>query len=194
MRPCAPSWPTWSTARRWTTSSAASSTTCRTRLKIAAAERMPRRADAPPSARLAPGHSGLGVVRAPRPRREPMNDAPTQADGLNTDVKTVTPPKAVKVGGRGGGKTAATKKAKAATKPKPKAPKAPSKADTVIALLRREAGATMQEMQEATSWKPHSVRAFISAGLKKKGLQVTKQKHEGGMPTTFHLPEPAEAI
>lgn len=112
-------------------------------------------------------------------------------------------PAAVKAGGRQGGKTAATKKAKAAAKPKtpkvakPKkdrAPKLASKADTVIALLRREAGATMQEMQEATSWKPHSVRAFISAGLKKKGLQVTKQKHEGGVPTTFHLPEPAEAI
>lgn len=118
-----------------------------------------------------------------------MNDAAPQADTPNTEVKTTTPPadgirppKVVK--------TAAAKKAAKA----PKTPKAPSKADTVIALLRREAGATMQEMQEATSWKPHSVRAFISAGLKKKGLQVTKQKHEGGMPTTFHLPEPAEAI
>jgi len=132
-----------------------------------------------------------------------MNDAPaaeTPVDAKVHNVVTDGPPKKATpkkapAKPKGGGKN------KAAAKPAPtrksaatKAPKLPSKADTVIALLRREAGATMIEMQEATSWKPHSVRAFISAGLKKKGLQVTKQKHDGGMPTTFHLPEPAEAI
>lgn len=47
------------------------------------------------------------------------------------------------------------------------------------ALLERTNGATMSEMEKATGWKPHSIRAYISAGLKKRGITVTSDKIEG---------------
>jgi len=49
----------------------------------------------------------------------------------------------------------------------------------VIKLLRRSKGATLAELQEATSWQPHSVRAFLS-GLRKKGSAVRKEQRKSG--------------
>ena len=54
-----------------------------------------------------------------------------------------------------------------------------SKSDSVTKLLRRAKGATIAEMQEATSWQPHSVRAFLS-GLRKKGSAVAKEQRKSG--------------
>lgn len=59
------------------------------------------------------------------------------------------------------------------------------KSDVVNKLLRRAKGATVAEMQEATSWQPHSVRAFLS-GLRKKGAAVTKEQRKSGE-TTYRL-------
>jgi hypothetical protein len=41
----------------------------------------------------------------------------------------------------------------------------------VLAMLRREEGATVAQIAEATGWASHTVRGFL-AGLKKKGFQV----------------------
>jgi hypothetical protein len=41
----------------------------------------------------------------------------------------------------------------------------------VLALLRREEGATIAQVIEITGWAQHTVRGFL-AGLKKKGYQV----------------------
>jgi len=69
-----------------------------------------------------------------------------------------------------------------ARKPKTKAPKAPrkdSKQAQLIAMLRRAKGATVQEIAEALSWQPHTVRGAIAGALKKKlGLDVTSEKDE----------------
>ena len=54
-----------------------------------------------------------------------------------------------------------------------------SKSDSVGKLLRRAKGATIVEMQEATAWQPHSVRAFLS-GLRKKGSVLTKEQRKSG--------------
>lgn len=55
-----------------------------------------------------------------------------------------------------------------------------TKITTLIAMLRREGGATIEEMAEATAWKVHSVRGALSGILKKKlGLKVTSEKIEG---------------
>lgn len=56
---------------------------------------------------------------------------------------------------------------------------AASKSHTVIKLLRRTKGVTIAEVQDATAWQPHSVRAFLS-GLRKKGSAVTKEQRKSG--------------
>jgi hypothetical protein len=50
---------------------------------------------------------------------------------------------------------------------KKKSPK-PTRAETLIALMRKEGGATAQGLAEAVGWQPHSVRGFISGTLKKR--------------------------
>jgi hypothetical protein len=54
-----------------------------------------------------------------------------------------------------------------------------TKITTLITMLRREGGATIDEMAEATSWQPHSLRGALSGILKKKlGLDVISAKVE----------------
>lgn len=68
----------------------------------------------------------------------------------------------------------------AATKPSAKKA-APSLRETkigkVIAMLRREKGATLDEMVKATGWLPHSTRAALT-GLKKKGHTIERDKRD----------------
>ena len=54
----------------------------------------------------------------------------------------------------------------------PGAPREGTKQQAVLALLRREDGATVAQIAEATGWASHTVRGFL-AGLKKKGIEVT---------------------
>ena len=46
-----------------------------------------------------------------------------------------------------------------------------TKQQAVLGLLRRDEGATIAQIMEATAWQSHTVRGFL-AGLKKKGTQV----------------------
>ena len=49
----------------------------------------------------------------------------------------------------------------------------------VIAMLRRQEGATIAQIVEATGWRPHTVRGVFAGALKKKlGLEVTSEKIE----------------
>lgn len=58
--------------------------------------------------------------------------------------------------------------------------KAISKIETLIGLLNRPAGATLEAMMAATGWQAHSVRGVISGSLKKKlGLEVISEKIDG---------------
>jgi len=43
-----------------------------------------------------------------------------------------------------------------------------NKTDTVIALLRRPEGATMDDLMAATSWQRHSVRGALAGAVRKK--------------------------
>jgi len=55
--------------------------------------------------------------------------------------------------------------------------KQPSKKDQVLALLRRENGATLEEMVIATAWLPHTTRAALT-GLRKAGHAIEKGKRD----------------
>ena len=88
------------------------------------------------------------------------------------------------------GKQAGPKAARTAKPNKrPKAPKSKSpvtvatregtKQSQLIDMLRRPKGATIDEIAEALSWQPHTVRGAIAGALKKKlGLEVTSEKDE----------------
>ena len=56
---------------------------------------------------------------------------------------------------------------------------APPKSELVKKLLQRGKGATITELQVATAWQPHSVRAFLS-GLRKKGEVLVKEERKSG--------------
>jgi hypothetical protein len=56
-----------------------------------------------------------------------------------------------------------------------------SKKANILDLLRRSAGATLEELMTATGWQAHSVRGFISGSITKKmGLKVKSSKREDG--------------
>ena len=61
--------------------------------------------------------------------------------------------------------------------PKP-APK--TKLDTLVALLRRQEGASLPVMMRQTGWQAHSVRGAMSGTLKKaRGLNIVSDKLDG---------------
>lgn len=56
------------------------------------------------------------------------------------------------------------------TKPK-------TKIATIVGLLQRGNGATLQELNAASGWQPHSTRAALT-GLRKKGHVIEKSKRD----------------
>ena len=131
----------------------------------------------PASALQAPRLAGLIPVRPSRRIEErPMEQtAPT------------IPPKAKRRYAREGAGNSAppTKMAparpkaaskQAAGKPPASVPRV-TKANIVIGLLTRPAGATIAQMCEATGWQQHSVRGFLAATVKKKpGMALGSNK------------------
>ena len=59
-----------------------------------------------------------------------------------------------------------------------------TKAGIVVSLLKREQGATLDELATATKWLPHTTRAALT-GLRKKGHNIDKRKR--GDTTCYHL-------
>jgi hypothetical protein len=62
--------------------------------------------------------------------------------------------------------------------PSHSAAKPESKTAKVIALLRRENGATLEELVALTGWQPHTARAALTS-LKKKGYPIASEKTDG---------------
>ena len=56
--------------------------------------------------------------------------------------------------------------------------KTESKNDRVIALLKRDGGASLSEITETTAWLPHSARAVLT-GFRKKGFTIERAKIDG---------------
>ncbi len=66
-------------------------------------------------------------------------------------------------------------------------PRGDTKQEQVIAMLKRQEGATNPEIQEATEWAPHTVRGFF-AGLKKKGFTILAGKNPETKQTVYRIP------
>ena len=114
-------------------------------------------------------------------QRLDTNSAPQAAqDATEGDVATddATPKKKAPKPAKG------AKQAKAAKQAAPKkdgAAREGSKTETVLNLIRRAKGATLNEIMEATGWQAHSVRGFISGTVGKKlGLTVESTKGDNG--------------
>ena len=61
-------------------------------------------------------------------------------------------------------------------------PREGSKNAQVIALLKREGGATLEEISTAMGWQPHTTRSLMSAGgslAKKHGLPIISELVDG---------------
>jgi hypothetical protein len=72
----------------------------------------------------------------------------------------------------------AAKSRKAATP----VPSKTTKQDQVLALLRRQNGASIDEIVAATDWQPHSARGFLAGAVKKRlGIEVISEKGEDGV-------------
>jgi len=85
---------------------------------------------------------------------------------------------AVAVAGPEAPATAADGAATAATKPRKT--RAGTKQATLIAMLRRAQGATIDEIRHETGWQAHTVRSAISGALKKRlGLVIVSEKIDG---------------
>jgi hypothetical protein len=55
-----------------------------------------------------------------------------------------------------------------------------TKKGVILDLLRRESGASLSELAEATGWKRNSILGFLSGGLRKKmGLNIGSSRQKG---------------
>jgi len=75
------------------------------------------------------------------------------------------------------------KKAAKESKPAetPKAARTGSKSEEVIAMLKRQGGATMAEIMAHTGWQKHTTRGWVSGFLgKKMGIEVESFKNDSG--------------
>ena len=56
-----------------------------------------------------------------------------------------------------------------------------TKQERVLTLLSQPAGASIEEMMQATAWQQHSARGFLAGTVKKKlGFSLTSLKPDGG--------------
>jgi hypothetical protein len=80
----------------------------------------------------------------------------------------------------------------------PRKPREGTKQEMVLALLRREEGATISQICEATGWQGHTVRGFFAGLKKRQGIEVqvlervrqvgpNKEGAKGSF-TIYHLP------
>ncbi|MBX9615562.1 MAG: DUF3489 domain-containing protein [Caulobacteraceae bacterium] len=58
-----------------------------------------------------------------------------------------------------------------------------SKLDRLVSVLRRESGADMPAMLEATGWQAHSIRGALAGALKKRGHIVSSEKNGAYIPS-----------
>ena len=102
-------------------------------------------------------HNKPPTKRARKMAREPQGDATTSSQQAAPGVNASAP---------------APRVAPAPTN------KPQSKAALVLDLLRRDIGATLEQLVAATGWLPHTTRAALT-GIKKKGHALRSDKVDG---------------
>jgi len=118
------------------------------------------------------------------PQEERMNELDNQEKNASPgDAQT-----AIRASQARAPKKSGTRENKPKRKHKSTTPLRPgTKAARIMALLRRPGGASLQEIQKATGWQPHSVRGFLSGTLKKKlKLRIDSMERDNG-DRTYHL-------
>ena len=74
-----------------------------------------------------------------------------------------------------------TTKPNASPKTAPRADVPNTKQDELLKMLNGKKGTTVPAMMKATGWQDHTVRAFLSAVVRKRlGLNLVREKKEGG--------------
>lgn len=64
---------------------------------------------------------------------------------------------------------------------KPRKLRSGTKQATIIEMLQREEGASLQQLMEATGWQMHTTRAVLSRTIQKDlGIPLTSEKTSGG--------------
>jgi hypothetical protein len=61
-----------------------------------------------------------------------------------------------------------------------------TKTQACLDLLSRPTGATLEEMQEATGWQPHSVRGLLSGKIRKMPRVNLTSEKPGDGPRRYH--------
>ena len=100
-----------------------------------------------------------------------------------TATKDASPKKGAPKAAKGAKKTA--KKAKPAAEPK--APREGTAKATVIAMLQRKGGATLDEIMKITGWQKHTVRGFISILGSKGGMKINSSRRESDKARVYEV-------
>jgi hypothetical protein len=119
---------------------------------------------------------GMGVE--PSDTVQPIAAVPEGPEGTPA---TSVPPQTPDLASEAAAAKPRASRAKKAPKPATEAsgPREGSKTSQVIAMLKREGGATVEEIMAEMGWQKHTTRALLSAGgslTKKHGLIVTSEK------------------
>jgi hypothetical protein len=122
-------------------------------------------------------HRGKAVARiwkAIQPLAKNGASQETEAAPTESPRETKTTKKGKPTGKRQAAKSRKTKETSH------KASERSNKKATVIAMMKRNKGATLAEIMEATSWQAHTVRGFVSILGSKGGQKVTSSKNAAG--------------
>ncbi len=65
-------------------------------------------------------------------------------------------------------------------------PTNPTKSATILKLLRRPKGASIDQLQKATDWQAHSIRAALT-GLRKKGHEIERSGKDRTGTTVYRI-------